>query len=330
MRGLISILLLLSLVVRGFGQTPSISVSLDGDSITIGDIIEVDIQINNISWDEVTGIDFGSWKTIKNHVYSQDTILFEEYLDFAIIDDNEFGISDENLQVQKPIRKDKVKIKMGIYNIGSFTIPEPEIFYEDSLRILPLERPSLIVYPPQGISEQDSLTLAPIKEILIEEKRLSDYYDLIFTILAIIAAVLLFIWYSKRKTKDGLKKEVIIDVVVPAHDVALEALHKLKKANLWQEGQEKEYHSRLTRIMKQYVNDRYEINALEMTTDQFRKEMKGLGMNEEITNRLADIFQISDIVKFAKGKAGSSINLEFMEKAFDIVNQTKVKSVDND
>ena len=112
-------------------------------------------------------------------------------------------------------------------------------------------------------------------------------------------------------------------VIIPAHETAMQKLSQLQQAELWQQGNIKEYQSQLTYIIREYLENRYEINALENTTAQIRKDLKKINLEENLQNDLQNILQVADLVKFAKAKPGASVHEEFMDKAKRFVLQTK-------
>ena len=125
--------------------------------------------------------------------------------------------------------------------------------------------------------------------------------------------------------------------LLPPYEEAIEALTALKAASLWQNGQEKEYYTRLTDILRHYIDRRFGVNAMEMTTSQILALLTAIeakGAKEE----LKKILDVADFVKFAKMKPLADENeqsyrlaTEFLEKTkpVEIVpeNQSEEKSV---
>jgi hypothetical protein len=185
----------------------------------------------------------------------------------------------------------------------------------------------VFIAPPlsmRGVS-QDSLDVAPIKPILTEAKNLSDYLIYLY-ILGGALILSLGYWLFSRWAK--IKEEAINDVVepiviIPAHEKALESLEQLKSAKLWQQGQVKEYQSRLTFIIRDYLENRYELPALESTTGEIVKKLQSGELDMSDINSLKRILQVADLVKFAKAKPDESIHDTFMTEAIDFVQRNK-------
>lgn len=87
----------------------------------------------------------------------------------------------------------------------------------------------------------------------------------------------------------------------PAHQVALEALARLRGARLLEAGQPKEYYVRLTDIVRTYLEGRFELRAPEMTTEEF---LQAAQRNPQLAaahrSLLAQFLSQSDLVKFAR------------------------------
>ncbi|MGB0838702.1 MAG: hypothetical protein ACPGXL_01110 [Chitinophagales bacterium] len=88
----------------------------------------------------------------------------------------------------------------------------------------------------------------------------------------------------------------------PAHETALAALDQLAKAELWQQGKIKSYYSELTDIARHYIEHRYEIPALESTTDELMSAFKQTNVSAKNLQPLKNILNMADLVKFAKAK----------------------------
>ena len=104
---------------------------------------------------------------------------------------------------------------------------------------------------------------------------------------------------------------------------ALENLRILKDEKLWQNGFEKEYHIRLSDIIRTYIEKRYGVTALEQTTDEIMRHTRTLeSIDEVLRNKLKQILMLSDMVKFAKELPLPNENEMSIDNAFEFVNKT--------
>lgn len=139
-------------------------------------------------------------------------------------------------------------------------------------------------------------------------------------ILIIAALVWLFIKY-RRKESVFVKHQKPKD---PPHIIALSNLDIIKKENLWQKGDVKEYYSRVTGVVRTYLEDQFQINALEQTTDEIMDAVnKDQLISSDVCDRLKDILTRADFVKFAKAKPLPDENNKTLTNAYEIVTQTR-------
>lgn len=186
---------------------------------------------------------------------------------------------------------------------------------------------SIFIAPPIGVQDisQDSLEIEPIKPILTEAKNISDYLLYIYLIGGLLLIGIAYWLFKKWKSTEQVTNQVTeeIKVVIPAHKKALDALYNLRQEELWQKGKVKAYQSKLTFIIREYLEDRYDVPALESTTDEIISNLGSAELDLSDVNSLKRILQVADLVKFAKAKPDESIHDSFMVEAEDFVTRTK-------
>jgi hypothetical protein len=137
------------------------------------------------------------------------------------------------------------------------------------------------------------------------------------------------IWYlvsfikKYRARKSG---EVPLPDPDPAHIIAFRELEQLKEEKLWQKGEIKKYYTRLTEIIRQYLDNRYMISSMELTTVETLAELTRSGFKEDETYRkLRTILTGADLVKFAKYNPEPSENELHFDFAWAFVTATMIK-----
>jgi hypothetical protein len=147
-------------------------------------------------------------------------------------------------------------------------------------------------------------------------------------IAAIMAALLWFLCrLFKRLFRRKGKPEVVINPD-PAHIIAFRDLELLKEENLWQKGEVKQYYSRLTEIVRQYLENRYQVFSLELTTSETLEELVRTGFKrDEVYNNLKTILTGADLVKFAKYKPEPAENDLHFHNAWEFVDLTRLIEV---
>lgn len=143
---------------------------------------------------------------------------------------------------------------------------------------------------------------------------------------ALAAAAVWGIILLSRKLKRSKKepeKEINPD---PAHLIAFRELERLKQEELWQKGEVKKYYSRLTEILRQYLENRYGVNSLEMTTSETLDALVSSGFRkDESYSVLKSVLSNADLVKFAKYKPESTENESNFDNSWRFVENTMIK-----
>lgn len=138
----------------------------------------------------------------------------------------------------------------------------------------------------------------------------------------ILLAIVYFILTLLRK-KPGLAG-VVAEVKVPPYVKAIEQLQQLKEEKLWQKNLQKEYFTRLTDILREYIELSFTIPAPELTSDEILGQLIQLKKeNKEAYTRLQQLLQLADLVKFAKWYATPGENEQCLSNAIEFVNLTK-------
>ena len=156
-------------------------------------------------------------------------------------------------------------------------------------------------------------------ELTWEEYRDSVHLGIIVFFLALALA-----WVVVRFVKNKpIIKIVKIKPKSPSHIVALNKIESIKNDDIWHEDDNvKEYYTRLTDALREYMFARFGFNASEMTTSEILDYLRGIDNKENIAE-LKEILETADLVKFAKLHPTANENSRNMENAIEYVNVTK-------
>lgn len=173
------------------------------------------------------------------------------------------------------------------------------------------------------------LQISDIKEIQTLPFNIFDFFMdfmliplLVFIALLLIALILYLVLRKKKKGYFFTPK-----IVLPPHVVALQGLDALKDKKLCQRGMEKEYYTELTDIIRQYIDDRFGINAPEMISEDIVSAVHLATETGSTAGNLRQILTTADLVKFAKYAPFADENDLSLVNAYLFVNQTKVEEV---
>jgi len=136
------------------------------------------------------------------------------------------------------------------------------------------------------------------------------------------------VWYFVRIIKKIRKKktgEVVELPKDPAHVVAFRQLEQLQEEKLWQKGDIKGYYTRLTEIIRLYLENRFNVYSMELTTLETLAELRKTGFKEDESYRkLRTVLTGADLVKFAKFNPEPSDNELQFNYAWEFVEKTKL------
>lgn len=146
------------------------------------------------------------------------------------------------------------------------------------------------------------------------------YPWLLGALLLILAGIAVWLYLKRRKPRLDENGQPVKGPVVPPYNKAIGDLEQLRQQKLWQAGKVKEYYSGLSDIAREYIEGQFQVNAVEMTTDEILRDVRSLHFDEQLYGKLKDTMELSDLVKFAKYSASSLENDNAMTDMTDFVN----------
>ena len=147
-----------------------------------------------------------------------------------------------------------------------------------------------------------------------------------YVLIVILALSIVFLTWKWIRDRQRKRKGFVPPIQKePAHIMALRELDRLKEEKLWQNNQFKAYYTRLTGVVRVYLENRYFIRAMEETTEEILHDLKKSGFNDNrLYEKLNDLLSMADLVKFAKWKPGPEENETALLDAYIFVNETKL------
>ena len=142
-------------------------------------------------------------------------------------------------------------------------------------------------------------------------------------VVLIILAVCLYIMYRKRDKVFERPKE-------PAHIVALRELDKYRGKDMWAPQKQKAFYSGITDALREYMSERYDVGAMEMTTAEIFEDMKRTDAPAELLAQVKQLFELADFVKFAKFVASDQENADALPVAVRFVTQTYQSQIEEE
>ena len=138
----------------------------------------------------------------------------------------------------------------------------------------------------------------------------------------LLAAALtaLLVWLGVRASK---RRQEALKPKDPAYIVALRELDKYRSDKFWVPEKQKTFYSGITDALKFYMEDRFGVDAPEMTTAELFDALKGdKDITPEMYGSLKELFERADFVKFAKHIVSDEDNAKALPLAVSFVTTT--------
>lgn len=165
-------------------------------------------------------------------------------------------------------------------------------------------------------SPDDLNDMAPIKDIHREETVWTDYLPWILGGLGVLAVIMGLFWLASRSRRSKIQSRSI--EILP-HELALKKLEALSRKQLIYNGFVKEHYAELTFILREFLEKRFSIPALESTTDETLQYLKNQAFPSEENTALKHLLEQADLAKFAKIIPPESFHTEALETARKII-----------
>ena len=148
----------------------------------------------------------------------------------------------------------------------------------------------------------------------------------LFLLILIAGIVFMSVRYFRKHWKKRPESEILIDPD-PAHVIAFRELEQLRNEELWQKGDIKGFYTRLTEILRKYLENRYRVFSLELTTSETLSELLKTGFKKDSTfTLLKEVLTGADLVKFAKYNPDAVENDTHFQNAWRFVEITLLQS----
>lgn len=149
-------------------------------------------------------------------------------------------------------------------------------------------------------------------------------YLLLLTGLGLIAW-LLYLYYKNR---NNIGKLITTrNSYTPPDVLALKELEQLRAEKPWAQNRVKYFYIRISEVLRVYIEQRFNVPALERTTDEILESLKNTPCPNSEINRLAPVLKLADLVKFAKAIPEQNESALQIDTAVEFVKETS-KSAD--
>lgn len=298
--GLLSILTLLSLFIAGEAQEIRVAARADSNAILVGDFLRIQIELERPTSIQV------EWPAI------HDTLGVLE-----VVRTSEISKGKRDATVIE-----HCAIIITSFEAGTHYFPSLQFSYiapTDSVVRTAKTNPILITVSGVSVdTTQDIKDIKPPLAVSISFAEVRPY--LIGVVIVGGLAWLGYLIYRKRRHGEQIFGPP--PPPRPAHEIALDALRALSAEHLWQRGKVKEYHSSLTEIIRSYIEGKFAVPALELTSDEVLSHPLIQRLDNGFLSSLRTLLVRADFVKFAKYIPEPAENEESLTLAYSFVEAT--------
>lgn len=143
-------------------------------------------------------------------------------------------------------------------------------------------------------------------------------------ILVLLGCAMFYLIVRLKQNKPVITRIRIVKKVLP-HQKAMKAIDQLKADKMVSSEDQKTYYTLLTDTLRQYIQERFGFNAMEMTTSEILYHLQQNG-DQKMIDELRELFQTADLVKFAKYSTLLNENDMNLVNAINFIDQTKNES----
>lgn len=146
------------------------------------------------------------------------------------------------------------------------------------------------------------------------------WFWLIVGVVLAAAGIILYFHYAK---KGNITIKLRSKPEEPPYERAVRSLNDLRSQHLCEQGREKEFYTRLTDILRVYLDKRFHINAMEMTSSQILRALESNEATRLPRLHMSQLLEIADFVKFAAQRPLPDDNVKAFNNAMQFVEDTK-------
>lgn len=303
-------------------QSPTITSHISADTVMIGDRVTLTIEVEADVMQHILFPSFDFKQT--GEEIQQEEPSIEVIKDYA---------PDTVEKVGRRMRLRK-RYEMAVYDEGIYKLGRAQALYLDKNLVDTLfadNEEELFVKTFQIDSTMTTVRdLKPQMTLPFRFGEVSGYLGISFGAALLLAGLIYLLLRYLHKRGRRISDLFKPAPPVPAHIVAIEALERLRNEKLWQNDKHKLYYSSLSDILRTYLAGRFEVGAMEMTTDEIAEALRKVDIEQKSKMDLLSVLRDADLVKFAKATPEASENELAYDKAFYFVENTKPVEVVDD
>ena len=304
----------------------TVEASIDSLSILLGDQTHVHLEVTCNADQQVTLplfqdslsctlLDAGPFTQIRDSLSCDIEIVSDVVTDTVWLNDS------KRLQLNSEFTI--TSFNPGLYQIDGFKVRVDTTEYASDDMALKVVIYEEVLPKDNKIDDEYTYTIFNIKDIRHMPLLFSEVLPILIALAVLAVAVLLFLYLLQHyRTNSPILQRVTLEPVLPAHVKAQKALESIRDEKGWTKEDSKAYYTDLTDALRQYIQNRFGVNATEMTTSQVMEHLRGLA-NDEQWEEIRELLTTSDFVKFAKFSPLQNEKVQHFDVVTSYVDATK-------
>lgn len=196
-------------------------------------------------------------------------------------------------------RRWTVTFVLAAYDTGKFTVPPVSVVYEVEGKVGELSSQPVEI-AVESVKPSEQADLKDLKPPGSVQLTAWDFRWLILSVVALMGVAVGLLLLFRRRSSEELEQTISVDPPVPPDHEAVTALERLANSGLLESGQVKEFYTRLSEILRRYLERQFEIPALESTTGEIVDRLHLANFEGEERQLAVSLLNLCDLVKFAK------------------------------
>ena len=302
MRKFLVIIIFYLVGLSGFSQEVEVLARLDTNAMLIGDHVAMVVRYSGPVNSQVI------WPFLPDTILGNIIVIGRGKIDTTYTSDKKKITLSQELNIT-------------CYDSGFYTIPGIPFNYRnlpDTTRLSATT--DMLLLAVHTVKVDTTQAIKPIKNPIKIPITFRELIPWILAIIAAIAVIIAVVWYLRKRKKAEPVFRLKPRVKMLPHELALQEFEKLRIKKLWQEGKIKEYHSELTEIIRKYIENQFNVPALELTSSELVENLKrDTGCPTGAIHKLEDILIKADLAKFAKSMPLPAENENSLNEGIEFV-----------
>ena len=304
---LIPLLVLMGFVAAAQSETPTVRARIEPDSLFIGDQFDFVIEVEK--------------DLVQTTLFPEFTPAKEGMIELVEV------MPIDTLERDGRRLKIAQRYRLAAFQEGLINMGKPGVLYADKNIVDTLyATDSLVLKVGTFQIDSTSQSIYDLKPQLTLKFKLAEIRGYIAwgLLVALLVALAIYGLHRYLEARGRHLKDLFKPAPPePPHVVAIKALEALHHQKLWQNNKHKLYYSTLTDILRTYIAGRWEVGAMEMTSDEIITAMRNEELPEKARMDLTSVLMDADLVKFAKFTPEAEQNESDYTKVYYFVEETK-------